>query len=482
MSLSLLRNIISTYANRNCATLLCLGFVAGLPYVLLSSTLSIWLREAQIGHKAIGLISLIGVVYSFKWIWTPVLDQVPLPILHHLGRRKSYLILSQCLIFLGLVALAMCNPSGQISLTMICFILLTSFSSATQDSVIDAYRLEIAPSNQQASLSASYLFGYRIALLLAGAGALLIAQFFGTSINNYSYIAWRNTYLIFASCFIPFIIISFILKEPNTNIDRISNDYGLFRQLGSIVNLSILIGAFYGFITCLFAIKTVHNLWYIVLYLGLMVVCLSKYGILLLQPILIPIKDFASRYKSKAILLLLLIATYRLSDTVLGVMANVFYIDLGFSKEQIASVIKVFGMFMTLSGALLGGILVAQFNILNVMLLGAILCPATNLLFWYLANVDANMQLLIITISCDNLSSGIATTAFIAYLSNLTNIKFSATQYALLSSIMLLLPRLVGGYSGVMVEQFGYGNFFLITTIMGIPAILLVIHQISNNK
>jgi len=472
-----LQSIASTYFNRSCATLLYLGFAAGLPYVLLTSTLSIWMREAGVSLKTIGLISLIGVIYSFKWVWTPILDQFSLPILHQIGRRKSYLVLSQFSILLGLVIIALCNPLEQISLVVICASLV-AFASATQDSVIDAYRLEIVPVNQQASLAAMYLLGYRVAMLLSGAGALLLAQNLGTNAENYLYEAWRNVYLILASFFILFIFISFLLKEPDINIARIQLDYGLWHQLGSILNLIILIGSFYAVFYYLFRLNTLSNLGYLILYLTLISFCLSKKGRFFLQPILIPIKDFVDRYQSKAILLLLLIATYRLSDTVLGVMANVFYIDLGFSKEQIASVSKVFGLVMTLFGALLGGFLVLRFNILYVMLLGAVLCPLTNLLFWYLEQIGTNLHFLIITISIDNLSAGIATSAFIAYLSSLTNLKFSATQYALLSSIMLLLPRLIGGYSGVMVEQLGYGNFFLITAIMGIPAVVLVINQI----
>jgi PAT family beta-lactamase induction signal transducer AmpG len=202
-----------------------------------------------------------------------------------------------------------------------------------------------------------------------------------------------------------------------------------------------------------------------------------------LAPVLTPVNDFILRYRWQALLLLGLIATYRMSDTVMGVMANVFYIDQGFTKDQIASVSKIFGLIMTLVGAGMGGLLIVRFGILPILFIGGAASAATNLLFLMLADMGPNLQMLIVTISLDNFSSGLATSAFVAYLSSLTNLKFSATQYALLSSIMLLLPRLIGGYSGVMVEKFGYHNFFLITAVLGVPTLLLIaLHWFQENR
>jgi len=193
-----------------------------------------------------------------------------------------------------------------------------------------------------------------------------------------------------------------------------------------------------------------------------------------LAPVLTPINDFILRYRWQAFLLLGLIATYRMSDTVMGVMANVFYIDQGFTKDQIASVSKIFGLVMTLLGAAFGGLAIVRFGILPILFIGGATSAATNLLFLMLADMGPNLKMLIVTISLDNFSSGLATSAFVAYLSSLTNLKFSATQYALLSSIMLLLPRLIGGYSGVMVEKLGYHNFFLVTALMGVPTLFMI--------
>lgn len=211
-----------------------------------------------------------------------------------------------------------------------------------------------------------------------------------------------------------------------------------------------------------------------ILYTLLTVLCLSSIGRRGLAPVLTPVNDFIVRYRWQALLLLGLIATYRMSDTVMGVMANVFYIDQGFTKDQIAGVSKIFGLIMTLVGAGMGGLLIVRFGILPILLIGGAASAGTNLLFMLLADMGPNLQMLIVTISLDNFSSGLATSAFVAYLSSLTNLKFSATQYALLSSIMLLLPRLMGGYSGVMVEKFGYHTFFIITAVMGIPTLLLI--------
>jgi len=198
--------------------------------------------------------------------------------------------------------------------------------------------------------------------------------------------------------------------------------------------------------------------------------------------VLTPVSDFVVRYRWQALLLLGLVATYRMSDTVMGVMANVFYIDQGFSKDQIAGVSKVFGLIMTLLGAGMGGLLIVRFGIMPILLIGGIASAATNLMFVILAGMGADLNMLIVTISCDNFSAGLATAAFVAYLSSLTNLQFSATQYALLSSIMLLLPRLIGGYSGVLVDKYGYEQFFLISAGLGVPTVILIIWQWRNDR
>ncbi len=488
------RDALAAYASPASIALLLLGFAAGLPYMLVFSTLSVWLREAGVSLQTISYASLIGLTYAFKWVWSPLLDQWRLPLLGKLGRRRSWLVLSQALVALGLVGMALCDPQQNLS-WLIALAVVVAFGSATQDIAVDAYRLEIAEDNRQAVLAASYMAGYRVAILLATAGALYFASWFGSIDQIYSPTAWTNTYLLFALLMLPALFTTLCLREPEVPIrtQDAAARYGLSHQLASVVVLIVLLISVPAMFTQLyysdwqsvlfkggsFYDLLLHDRPFLraLLYIILTGLCLSAMGRRGLAPVLIPISDFIQRYRWQAFLMLGLISTYRMSDTVMGVMANVFYIDMGFAKEEIASVSKVFGLFMTLFGAGAGGLLIARFGIMPILLIGGIASAATNLLFALLSSHGADLQMLVMTISCDNFSSGLATTAFVAYLSSLTNLKFSATQYALLSSIMLLLPRLIGGYSGTLVEKFGYEQFFVLTALLGIPTLLLIILQ-----
>lgn len=488
------RDAIAAYASPATLALLVLGFVAGLPYMLVFSTLSVWLREAGIARDTIGFASLIGLAYAFKWIWAPMLDQWRLPLLGGLGRRRSWLVLSQTLVAIGLVGMALCDPQRNLA-WLIALAVLVAIASATQDIAVDAYRLEIVEDNRQAALAASYMAGYRVAALLATAGALYFAEWFGSTGQLYKPSAWSATYMVFALLMLPGLITSLLTREPAVPVQT-QQEAARFRfshQLLSILVLIVLLVSvpatftqlyhsdalllFQGRIGLLELIREDRAFLRFILYFTLASLCLSAMGRRSLAPVLTPISDFIVRYRWQALLLLGLIATYRLSDTVLGVMANVFYIDQGFTKEQIASVSKLFGLIMTLLGAGFGGLLIVRFGILPILFVGGLASAATNVLFLLLAGMGTNLEMLVLTISCDNFSSGLATSAFVAYLSSLTSLKFSATQYALLSSIMLLLPRLIGGYSGVLVEQLGYAEFFLVTAILGVPTLLLILWQ-----
>lgn len=497
MSRSSWREAISTYATAVTLALFLLGFAAGLPYILVASTLSVWLREAGVSLETIGFASLISLVYSFKWVWSPMLDQWRLPLLGRLGRRRSWLILSQLLIAIGLIGMALCDPKDYLA-WMIALSLLVAFASATQDIAIDAYRLEIADQSRQAVLASAYQAGYRIAVLLATAGALYLAAGLGSTKEDYNFSAWSWTYLIFALTMIPALLTSIWVKEPNVPASIVENRYGFMRQLFSVLVLIVLLVSVPALITQLFDTDfglvvrgetTITGLFQedralmrATLYAILVTLCLSPFGRRGLAPVLTPVSDFVLRYRWQALLLLGLIATYRMSDTVMGTIANVFYLDIGFKKEEIASISKIFGVFMTLLGAAAGGVLIIRFSIMPILFIGALASAATNLMFAMLANMGPNLSMLVVTISCDNFSAGMATSAFVAYLSALTNLKFSATQYALLSSIMLLLPRLIGGYSGAMAEKLGYPNFFVITAIMGIPTLILILVQWSRDR
>ena len=485
------RAALAAYSSPATLALLLLGFAAGLPYMLVFSTLSVWLREAGVARETIGFASLIGLAYAFKWVWSPLLDQWRLPLLGQLGRRRSWLVLSQSLVIIGLIGMALCDPQQSLS-WLIALAVLVAFASATQDIAVDAYRLEIADDSRQAALAASYMAGYRVAVLLATAGALYFAEGLGSTGQRYSHGAWTGTYLIFALLMLPALLTSLWMREPKVPLQTrlAAARYGFQHQIVSVLVLIVLLVSVPALFTQLYhtgfaslvtgeaslldLLLKDRAFLRALLYAILTSLCLSAMGRRGLAPVLTPVNDFILRYRWQALLLLGLVATYRMSDTVMGVMANVFYIDQGFTKDQIASVSKLFGLVMTLVGAGLGGLLIVRFGIMPILLIGGIASAATNLLFMLLVSMGADLQMLILTISADNFSAGLATAAFVAYLSSLTNLKFSATQYALLSSIMLLLPRLIGGYSGVMVEKLGYAQFFLATALLGVPTLLLI--------
>ena len=551
MSRETWRAALAAYASPASLTLLVLGFAAGLPAILVFSTLSVWLREAGVSRETIGFASWISLAYAFKWVWSPMLDQWRLPWIGGLGRRRSWLVLSQGVIALGLIGMALCNPQNNLTL-LIALAVAVAFASATQDIAIDAYRLEIAEDKLQATLAASYMTGYRIAMLLASAGALFLAEWLGSTNLDYSQTAWATTYVAFALLILPGLITSLVIPEPEgaAPLPNEPSRYSFNHQLAGVGLLLVLLISVPAMINALIAqawpratlyglfilgslspwgrsllipvrqmlhqagqrqrpprFDFVHQAVSVIVLIILMVSttgmfqsywggywprgtmyllicwgCLSAPGRILMGPVLTPITDFIMRYRWQALLLLGLIATYRMSDTVMGVMANVFYIDQGFSKDQIASVSKLFGLIMTLLGAAFGGLLIVRFNILPILFVGGAASAATNLMFMLLVEMGANLNMLIITISCDNFSGGLASTAFVAYLSSLTNLKFSATQYALLSSLMLLLPRLLGGYSGVMVEHLGYSDFFLVTALLGVPTLVLILWQWSRSR
>ncbi len=485
------REAFATYATPSAFALLMLGFAAGLPMVLVFSTLSVWLREAGVNRETIGYASLIGLAYAFKWVWSPMLDQWQLPLLGKLGRRRSWLLLSHLLVGCGLLGMALFDPQQHLR-WLIAMAVLVAFASATLDIALDAYRLEIASDTEQAALAACYTTGYRVAMLLATAGALFVAEAFGSVNGNYQYPAWASTYSLFALLMLPGLLTTLWMREPNASLpdQRGLARYGLGHQLISVVVLIVLLISVPAMFTQLYHSDVNQMLANRVslfdlfrddraflratLYIILTGLCLSSFGRRGLAPVLTPISDFIQRYRWQALVLLGLIATYRMSDTVMGVMANVFYVDLGFSKDEIASVSKLFGLVMTLLGAGVGGVLIARFGILPILFIGGLASAATIIVFVLLSGMGPNIQMLIVTFSVDNFSGGLATAAFVAYLSSLTNLQFSATQYALLSSIMLLLPRLIGGYSGVMVEKLGYAEFFWLTALIGLPTLILI--------
>jgi len=410
------------YLEWPCLRMLFLGFSAGLPLLLILGTLSFWLREAGIDRSTIGYLTWVGLIYAFKWMWAPLVDRLPIPVFTKLfGRRRSWLLFAQLLIILGLVGMASIDPKVQLTPIVWCA-LLVAFGSATQDIALDAFRIESADSDHQAALAATYQTGYRLALIWSGAGVLWLAARAETGATNYDASAWQFAYLCMALSIGVGVITTLFSNEPV----RI--------ELARARNVTA---------------------W-------------------LHQTLIEPFADFIKRYGWHAVLILSLIAIYRISDVVMGIMANPFYVDMGYTKDQVAAVSKVFGVVMTLVGAFVGGVLTLRFGVMRILFLGAILSAVSNLLFAWLATQGHDLHGLVWVISADNLSSGIATAAFIAFLSSLTNIQYSATQYALFSSMMLLLPKWLAGFSGVFVDSFGYQYFFISTAIIGAPVLILI--------
>ncbi len=410
--------------------MLFLGFSAGLPFLLIFSTLSTWLREAGVERSTIGFFSWLGITFSIKVLWAPIVDRTPLPWLtRRLGRRRAWLLPAQIAVALGLLGIAASDPTRDL-LYIALFGLVIAFASATQDVALDAYRIEAVEKELQGAMSASYILGYRLALLAAGAGALYIAAF----------VSWPAAYAAMAVCMGVGILTVLLVKEPESNASFLTDWRVRLEEMRA------------------------EGIGYA-----------ERAERFLKDYVIAPFMDFIRRHGWLALAILAFIGVYRLSDITMGVMANPFYIDLGFSKEEIANVSKLFGFFMTIAGAFIGGVLVARFGILRPLLLGAVMVAGTNLLFAWLSTQGADVAYLAITVSADNLSGGLAGSAFIAYLSSLTNSAYTATQYALFSSLMTLPGKFLGGFSGIVVDEAGYTSFFIYASALGLPAIILVI-------
>jgi PAT family beta-lactamase induction signal transducer AmpG len=420
------RQTLRVYLEPPTLRMLALGFAAGLPLLLVLGTLSFRLREAGIDRTTIGYLSWVGLAYAFKWAWAPLVDRLPLPLLTRwFGLRRSWLLLSQTAIMAGLTGMALQDPRQALE-PMVWCALAVAFGSATQDIALDAFRIESAGTERQAALAASYQTGYRLAMIWAGAGVLWLAARAemtpALGAAGYQNAAWQTAYLVMAASMWLGVLTVLLSPEPARH------------ELPPAKNLAE---------------------W-------------------LRGAVLDPFADFIRRYRWQAGLILALIAVYRISDVVMGIMANPFYVDMGYSKDEVAAVTKIYGVLMTLAGAFVGGVLSMRLGVMRVLMLGAILSAASNLLFAWLGTRGHDVTALIFVVSADNLAGGIASAAFIAYLSSLTNINYSATQYALFSSMMLLAPKWLAGFSGQYVDAFGYRHFFTATAMLGVPVLLLV--------
>ena len=410
-----------------------LGFSAGLPFLLVFSTLTAWLRDEGVSKSAIGFFAWVGITYSIKVFWAPVVDRLPIPqVTTRLGQRRGWMLTAQLGIASGLLAMSLVGSSDLVLLSLCA--LLVAFSSATQDIAIDAYRIEAVIDEYQGAMSASYILGYRIALLVAGAGALYLAEYFD----------WQAAYVAMAMLVGVGVVTVLLVAEPEKDKSRTDTSTEqrvvglLIRQQANFSRLQRIEAWFIGAVAA-------------------------------------PFLEFFERNGRFALVILLFIAVFRLSDIAMGIMANPFYLDMGYSKTEIANIAKIFGFFMTITGSAICGVLVVKWGIFKPLLIGAIAVAITNLFFAGLSTMEPNVEYLAVVISADNISGGFAATAFVAYLSSLTNRAYTATQYALFSSLMTLPGKFISGFSGLIVDGYGYFEFFIFAAAIGLPAILLVL-------
>ncbi len=405
------------YLQQRVVVIFFLGFSAGLPFLLVYSTLSAWLKDAGLQMSTISTFAWLGFAYSLKFAWAPFIDSLPLPGLTRLlGRRRSWLLLAQLVIGAALLLMASMDPANAIGV-FAAVALIVAFSSATQDIVIDAYRIEIAGDELQGVLAAAYQYGYRLAMLIAGAGALYIAQFG----------SWSMAYTIMSACMLVGITTTLSCREPEVHIERF--DYGD-------------------------TAATRLARWF-------------------RHAVADPFVDFFTRFGRFAFVVVVFILFFRLSDYVLGILANPFYLDIGFTKAEVASVAKIYGVIVSLIGAGAGGWAVVRYGVARCLIIATVLIASTNLFFAMMVEVGAEIWMLTVTISADNFAMGFGGTVFIAYLSSLVNASYTATQYALMSSLMSLLGKFTAGYSGNVQEALGWFGFFIYAAALGLPAIIL---------
>ena len=481
-------------------SLLCLGFSAGLPLLLIFSSLSLWLGEAGVERKAVTFFSWAALGYSFKFIWAPLVDRLPVPWLTaRLGRRRAWLLLAQLAVMLAIVGMGLTDPAeGEGALTrMALWAVCLGFASATQDIVIDAYRIEVAPAEQQGLLSSAYIAGYRLGMIVAGAGALFLAAQWGSAKGQYVYLAWQWTYLCMAGVMGVGLLTTLCSSEPRrTAAADAPAEPGA--SWGHARLLAVFVLAVVAFVGTFMAMGQ-GLAWLGAAQLGplggllleatrLLTSLLVAFGVGAFlvhrgvasrgqarQTWVEPVLDFFRRYGWRsAVLLLALVGLYRISDIVLGVISNVFYQDMGFSKPEIAYAVKTFGVVVGILGGFAGGLLATRIGVMRALFWGAVLAALTNLGFVALAHAGHDLSLMYAVVAADNLAAGFSSAAFVAFLSSLTNVSFTAVQYAIFSSLMTLLPKTLGGYSGGMVDVMGYPGFFWFTAIIGLPVLLLV--------
>ena len=398
------------FAQPSAWTMFFFGFASGLPFLLVAGTLAYWLREGGIELKEITMIASAGMAYSFKFVWAPLVDRWRLPLLGRFGQRRGWLLLAMGAVMAGLLAMAALTPERLA--VFVALTLLVAFAGATLDIAVDAYRVEIAPASAQGALVATYSLGYRIALIASGALALVLAD----------HAAWPNVYRVMAALMVVPMLACLVAREP---------DVVRVRTEGWAAGLR--------------------------------------------EGVVEPFADFFRRFGGGiGLVVLLFILSIKISDqAIVGGIIGPFYLDQGFSKTEIAAVTKVYGIWVGIAGAFLGGVAVARWGIHWPLLAAIILGAASNLLYLALIGADGDIRLLTLVISGENLAQGFLGTAAVAYLSALVNQRYTATQYALFSSLIMLPGKVLGFFSGAIVESSagGYATYFLITAVVALPAV-----------
>jgi len=401
--------------------ILLLGFSSGLPLLLVYGTLSAWLHDEGVSLTVIGWFSVASSAYALKFMWAPLVDRCPLPLLTPLmGQRRSWLLFSQLCVVGAILMLGGSNPGDDLTMTAMCAVIL-AFASATQDIVVDAYRIEVLDETRMGAGASNYVVGYRIATFVSGAGALIIAEQAG----------WFVAYAVIAALVLVGILATIIGPEPDRSADVDDVTRSAHQsKLGHTIDV------------------------------------LKRY-------VWMPFADFMTRRNWIAVLLF--IALYKYGDALLGVMANPFYLDIGFSKTEIGLVTKGFGLAMTLLGGVFGGAFVVRFGTLNALMIGGVLQAASNGVFALQAWIGPELPMLFVTIGVENLTGGIGTIAFVAYLSGLCNVAYTATQFALLSSLMAFTRTVLASGGGWLADQIDWVSYFLLTGFAAIPGLMMLV-------
>ena len=413
---------VKIYADRKMLTMMGFGFVSGFPLLLVGSTLTVWLQESQIPYALIGLFSLARIPYGFKWLWSPLIDRIHLPLFGGLGRRRGWTLFIELCLLIAIFLMSAINPHEHTA-WMALTAFMVAFFSASQDIVLDAYRIDSFETKEQGAGSAVFVLGYRLGMLFSGAFALWLTD----------YLAWQQVYWVMAAGVMIGIITIVFSKEPEKDKKYHENNAPLpFKQR------------------------------------------LKRF---LRESVIEPFKDFMTHQHWGLILLFILF--YRLSDEYKAPMAFVFYKDMGFSNTEIAYVSKIYGMLATIIGGLIGGVYIKKFGLANALMLFGLLQGLTNMVYIIQSSVGYNVYLLSLTICMDNLAAGMGTTALVAYMASLCNVAYSATQYALLSSLMSLPRDIFASTSGILADQVSWGSFFFISSLLVLPGLFLLIYMIK---